>query len=175
PGPRLGRGARRAAAHGHPAAGAGGRRDPAPRAGGHLMARRLAALFLLAVPWSCPPAAASGVEGAMRARPVDPATLDAQRGGFAMPSGLRGSFGFERTVHVDGALVLAPRVHVADVGRASTAEAGELAALAQTQLVAIGGAGAVVAEPAGPVVRDPAGGQRTQGRPALEFGSHGRD
>lgn len=103
---------------------------------------------------------------------LDPAALDAQRGGFFLPSGLQVSFGFERTVHVNGELVSALRVQVADVGRISTQEAAQLATLGRTQLVRIGGGSAVQAHAGGLVIQNALDGQRIQVQSTLEAGSN---
>jgi len=135
------------------------------------------ACCLLACLWLSPDVAAAGGEpghAAMQGwRPVAPALLEAQRGGFVTPSGLRVSFGFERTVHVNGALVSVQRVQVADVGRITAEEAAQLATLGQTRLVRIGGAGALPAPvPAGLVIQNALDGQRIQVQGTLEVGSN---
>ncbi len=109
---------------------------------------------------------APGIEAWPR---VDPALLDSQRGGFSLPSGLQVSFGFERTVHVNGELVSALRVQVADVGRISAEEAAQLGALGQAQLVRIGGD--AVQRPvqgAGLVIQNALDGQRIQVQTTLD-------
>lgn len=105
-------------------------------------------------------------------RPVAPATLEAQRGGFVMPSGLQVSFGFERTVHVNGALVSSLRVRVADVGRITADEAAQLAALGRTQLVRIGAGNAAPADVAGLVIQNSLDGQRIQVQSTLDATSN---
>lgn len=99
---------------------------------------------------------------------LDLAALDAQRGGFLLPSGLQVSFGFERTVHVNGDLVSALRVRVADVARISAEEAGQLATLGQTQLVQIGGGNAALAQAGGLVIQNVLDGQHIQVQSTLE-------
>ena len=103
------------------------------------------------------------------------AELDAQRGGLQLPSGLHVSFGFERTVHVNGELVSALRVRVADVGRISAEEAAQLASLGQTQWVRIGGGDAVQASGAGLVVQNALDGQRIQVQSTLDASSSALD
>lgn len=105
-------------------------------------------------------------------RAVDPAALEAQRGGFVMPSGLQVSFGFERTVHVNGALVSSLRVRVADVGRITADEAAQLAALGRAQLVQIGAGNAAPADVAGLVIQNSLDGQRIQVQSTLDAGSN---
>ena len=70
--------------------------------------------------------------------PVDPARLMQMRGGMQMPSGLSVSFGIERAVYVNGALVANTSLHIADVSRISTEQAQALAALKQGMVVRIG-------------------------------------
>lgn len=103
---------------------------------------------------------------------LDDGALEAQRGGFRLPSGLHVSFGFERTVRVNGELVSALRVQVADVGRISADEAAQLATLGQTQLVRIGGGEAVQAQAGGLVIQNFLDGQRIQVQSALEASSN---
>lgn len=59
---------------------------------------------------------------------VPASRLDALRGGFELPGGLRASFGLVRTVSVDGDVVAGTRVHVADIGRMTVDDANALAA-----------------------------------------------
>lgn len=94
-------------------------------------------LAMAAVGWSSPSGAAE------RATPagwtaIAPERLDAMRGGYALPSGLVVSFGFERQAWVNGELVSAVRVDIPDVERMSEAQARELALLQQGQLVQVG-------------------------------------
>lgn len=103
---------------------------------------------------------------------LEPAALDEQRGGFLMPSGLQVSFGFERTVLVNGALASALRVQVADVGRISAEEAGQLAALGQTQLVQIGTGNGTHIQTGGLVIQNSLDGQHIQVQSTLEAGSN---
>lgn len=136
----------------------------------------MGARWLLACLWLLPGLSALAgepVDASMQAwRRIDPALLEEQRGGFVMPSGLQVSFGFERTVHVNGALVSALRVDVADVGRMSTAEANALATLAQTQLVQIGSGNAAQVQAGGLVVQNSLDGQRIQVQSTLEASSN---
>lgn len=132
--------------------------------------------WLAACLWLLPGLSALGSEPAerpMRAwQRVDPALLEAQRGGFVMPSGLQVSFGFERTVHVNGALVSALRVRVVDVGRISAGEAAQLATLGRAQQVQIGAGNAVQAQSAGLVIQNSLDGQRIQVQSTLEASSN---
>lgn len=70
--------------------------------------------------------------------PLDAASLDAMRGGFALPSGLVVSFGFERLAWVDGELVASLRIDIPDIARITPAQARELEQLRQLQVVQVG-------------------------------------
>lgn len=70
--------------------------------------------------------------------PLDAATLDAMRGGFALPSGLVVSFGFERMAWVDGELVASLRIDIPDIARITPAQARELEQLRHAQVVQVG-------------------------------------
>lgn len=67
--------------------------------------------------------------------PVDATRLDELRGGYALPTGLSIAFGLERTVTVNGELVVAQRVQIPDLGRITTEQAQQLAALTQGRMV----------------------------------------
>lgn len=56
-----------------------------------------------------------------------PSRLGTLRGGYALPSGLTVSFGIERAVFVNGALVASTRLQLDDIGRMSAADARALA------------------------------------------------
>ncbi|GGK09566.1 hypothetical protein [Luteimonas terricola] len=70
--------------------------------------------------------------------PLDAARLDAMRGGFALPSGLVVSFGFERMAWVDGELVASLRIDIPDIARITPVQARELEQLRQVQVVQVG-------------------------------------
>lgn len=70
--------------------------------------------------------------------PLGADRLEAMRGGFALPSGLVVSFGFERMAWVDGELVASLRIDIPDVARMTPAQARELAQLRQLQVVQVG-------------------------------------
>ena len=124
------------------------------------------------------PLAPAWAEGAGTGDPVaawprlEPAALDALRGGFVLPSGLQVSFGFERLVHVNGALVSALRVQVADVARISAEEAAQLALLGQTQRLQVGTAQAVQAQAGNLVIQNALDGQRIQVQSTLDASSN---
>ncbi|MGV8939966.1 MAG: hypothetical protein ACOH1P_00295 [Lysobacter sp.] len=70
---------------------------------------------------------------------VSPESLDFMRGGFELPSGLVASFGIERLVYVDGALVATASVHIPDIGRMTPEQAQGLAEVRRGMLVQVGG------------------------------------
>ncbi|MFJ4291674.1 flagellin [Cupriavidus sp. NPDC089707] len=59
-------------------------------------------------------------------KPVAHDKLDEMRGGFEMP-GLQVSFGIERAVYINGALVVATSINIPDVGRITADQAARLA------------------------------------------------
>jgi len=69
---------------------------------------------------------------------IKPATLDAYRGGYEMPSGLLLSFGIERVAFVNGQLVSSLRISIPDIRNITAAQAQDLARLNETQLVQVG-------------------------------------
>ena len=82
-----------------------------------------------------------------------PATrLDRLRGGFVLPSGLLMSFGIERAVYVNGALVATSRVNVPDVARITLEQANALAGLQETLVVQVGEGNTFVPSSMGGVV-----------------------
>ncbi|MEN1939635.1 hypothetical protein WCE39_00830 [Luteimonas sp. MJ174] len=83
----------------------------------------------------------AGAQGAMPPAgwiPLGEARLEAMRGGFALPSGLVVSFGFERLAWVNGELVASIRVSIPDIANMTGPQARELARLQQLQLVQVG-------------------------------------
>lgn len=70
---------------------------------------------------------------------VPPGRLDVMRGGFELPSGLVASFGIERLVYVNGALVATASVHIPDIGRMTPEQAQGLAEVKRGMLVQVGG------------------------------------
>lgn len=80
------------------------------------------------------------------------ARLDALRGGFVLPSGLVMSFGIERTVAVNGAVVASTRLTVPDLSRLTGAQASELAALRDTMRVQVGEGNALQSVPGAPAL-----------------------
>jgi len=59
---------------------------------------------------------------------VAPDRLQTMRGGYRLPSGLNLSFGIERVVFINGALVATTSVNIADIGGMTAAEAEALVA-----------------------------------------------
>ena len=70
--------------------------------------------------------------------PIDPERLLQMRGGMQMPSGLMVSFGIERVVFVNGALVANTSLRIADVSRINAEQAQALVALKEGMVVRIG-------------------------------------
>lgn len=94
-------------------------------------------LALAAVGWTVPANAAD--EGPPAGwTPLDAERLDAMRGGFALPSGLVVSFGFERLAWVNGELVSSIRVEVPDIAAMTADQAQQLARLQQLHVVQVG-------------------------------------
>ena|SRR5690554_454035 len=95
-------------------------------------------LALAAVGWPSPGTASDDAGPPQGWSPLDDASLDALRGGFALPSGLVVSFGFERMAWVDGELVASLRIDIPDLARITPAQARELEQLRQVQVVQTG-------------------------------------
>lgn len=94
-------------------------------------------LALAAVGWN-PPARASGHGVPDGWTALDPARLEAMRGGYALSNGLVVSFGFERLAWVNDELVASLRIDIPDVGNMTEAQARALSELGRTQLVQVG-------------------------------------
>ncbi len=77
-------------------------------------------------------------------KPVDPARLDAMRGGFELPSGMVLSFGIERAVYVNGDLVASTSLQVPDIARITPQQAQEVAEFNKGLLVQLGEGNTVV-------------------------------
>lgn len=69
---------------------------------------------------------------------IDPARLDELRGGFVTSTGMALSFGIERAVFVNGALVATTRVHIPDVARMTGEQAQQLARFNEGLIVQVG-------------------------------------
>ena len=69
---------------------------------------------------------------------IDPATLDAYRGGYQMPTGLLLSFGIERVAFINGQMVASTRISIPDIGNMTVAQAQALSRINETQLIQLG-------------------------------------
>lgn len=107
---------------------------PARRWLWHLLVTALLAAG--AVAWSPPAASAEGAPAGWT--PVEPARLDALRGGYVLPSGLQVSFGFQRMAWVNGELVSSLQIVIPDVAAMTSEQAEQLARLGETELVQLG-------------------------------------
>jgi hypothetical protein len=72
--------------------------------------------------------------------PIAVERLDALRGGWALPGGMSIAFGLERTVAVNGELIVSQRIDIPDLSRITPDQAQQLSALAQGQTIQVGGA-----------------------------------
>lgn len=77
-------------------------------------------------------------------KPVAQERLDDLRGGFDVGAGLQVSFGIERAVFINGALVVATSLTIPDVSRITAAQASQLAVALGVAAGAGAGAGAAV-------------------------------
>ncbi|WP_133477773.1 hypothetical protein [Cognatilysobacter segetis] len=71
--------------------------------------------------------------------PVPVEHLDALRGGYALPGGMSIAFGLERTVAVNGQLIVSQRIDIPDLSRMTADQAQQLSALTQGQTIQVGG------------------------------------
>ncbi|WP_340521433.1 flagellin [Cupriavidus necator] len=83
-------------------------------------------------------------------KPVAHEKLDDMRGGFEMP-GLQVSFGIERAVYINGALVVATSINIPDVSRITADQAARLASALGPAIVASTNAAVANALAANPV------------------------
>lgn len=104
--------------------------------------------------------------------PVDPARLMDMRGGMELPSGLLLSFGIERLVYVNGALVASANLRVADVGRITPEQAQTLADINRGMVVQVGDGNLFDASTtgAGLVIQNTLDGQDIQSITTLDVG-----
>lgn len=70
--------------------------------------------------------------------PLATTRLARMRGGFDLPSGLNLSFGIERVVYVNGALVATTSLNIPDIARMTTDQAETLATIGQPMVVQVG-------------------------------------
>ena len=85
-------------------------------------------------------AAPARADGSDLGTPVPVERLDALRGGYALPGGMSIAFGLERTVAVNGELIVSQRIDIPDLSRITADQAQQLSALAQGQTIQVGGA-----------------------------------
>ena len=85
-------------------------------------------------------------------RAIAPERLGTMRGGFQLPGGLVLSFGVERAVWVNGALVASTRVQIADLARMTPQQARQLQAFQQGMGVQVGPGNVIVAPGSGALV-----------------------
>lgn len=123
----------------------------------------LLAPFLFAVLVFAPPVRAQDDLGP----PVPVERLDALRGGYALPGGLSVAFGLERTVAVNGELVVAQKIDIPDLSRITVEQAQQLAALADGRTVQIGGATTVTPGMGTLVIQNALDGQQIQASTTL--------
>lgn len=119
-------------------------------------------LFALLVPASPARAGADDLGD-----PVPEARLDALRGGYALPGGLSIAFGLERTVSINGELVVSQRIDIPDLSRMTADQAQQLAQLAQGHTVEVGGASSVHPGTGMLVIQNALDGQRIQASTTL--------
>lgn len=119
----------------------------------HRIAHAVLAAALAALPFT---AVAAGPAGATALgpewRPLPHERLDTMRGGFQLPSGLVLSFGVERMVWVNGALVASTRVQIDDIASMTPQQAAQLQAFQQGMGVQVGPGNVLVAPGGGALV-----------------------
>lgn len=129
-------------------------------------------LQLLAAVLACAFAAHANAAGPLGAewKPINPARLDAMRGGFVAPSGLVVSFGIERLVSINGQVVAATQLRIPDLSRMSADDAAALAMLRDSQVVHVGPGTRVAGGTAGLVIQNTLDGQAISARTSLDVG-----
>lgn len=98
-------------------------------------------------------------------KPVAHEKLDDMRGGFEVP-GLQVSFGIERAVYINGALVVATSINIPDVSRITADQAARLASTLGPAIVANTNAAAANALAGNPVTAGAAGADGASGSAA---------
>lgn len=141
----------------------------------HVMIAFTALCILLA--GSVIPQAAHGDDGdglGAEWAPIDPARLDAMRGGFQLPSGTMLSFGIERVVFINGELAASTSVRVADLSRLTAEEARALGEFNQGIVIQRGDGNRFepVRLPGGVVIQNTLDDQRITTITRLEVDSH---
>jgi hypothetical protein len=124
-----------------------------------LLAPVLFAVFVFAAP--------ARAQDAALGDPLPPERLDDLRGGYALPGGLSIAFGLERTVAINGELVVAQRIDIPDLSRMTAEQAQQLAALAQGQTLQVGGATTVTPGIGTLVIQNALDGQQIQATTTL--------
>lgn len=112
-------------------------------------------------------AAPARAQGGELGPPLDPAGLDALRGGYALPDGLVIGFGLERTVAVNGQTVVTQRVDIPDLARITDAQARQLADLANGRTVQVGGSTTITPGVGTLVIQNALDGQQIQAMTSL--------
>lgn len=80
--------------------------------------------------------------------------LDDLRGGFQLPGGLSVGFGLERSVLVNGQVVVAQSVQIPDLARITADQAQQLASLTEGQRVTVGGTTGITSGLGGLVIQN---------------------
>jgi hypothetical protein len=99
--------------------------------------------------------------------PLPAERLDDLRGGYALPGGLSIAFGLERTVAINGEMVVAQRIDIPDLSRMTAEQAQQLAALSQGQTVQVGGATTITPGMGTLVIQNAIDGQQIQASTTL--------
>ena len=123
----------------------------------HAFTRLATHVLLAAAVIAVPPAAHAGESPAPAGlgpewRAIAHERLDGMRGGFQLPSGLVLSFGVERAVWVNGALVASTRVQINDIAQMTPQQAEQLLAFQQGMGIQVGGGNVLVAPGGGALV-----------------------
>ena len=99
--------------------------------------------------------------------PVPSERLDELRGGYALPDGLAVGFGLERSIAVNGELVVAQRIEIPDLAHMTTEQAQQLAELANGRTIQIGGATTITPGVGTLVIQNAMDGQQIQALTSL--------
>jgi hypothetical protein len=124
----------------------------------------LLAPFLFAVLVFAPPARA---QDDTLGTPVSAERLEALRGGYALPGGLSIAFGLERTVAVNGEMVVNQRVDIPDLSRITAEQAQQLGALARGYTVQVDGGTSITPGMGTLVIQNALDGQQIQASTTL--------
>lgn len=99
--------------------------------------------------------------------PVPLERLDELRGGYALPGGLAIGFGLERSVAVNGELVVAQRIEIPDLANMTTEQAQQLADFANGRTVQVGGTTTITPGMGTLVIQNALDGQQIQALTSL--------